>query len=145
MEIKEYVLGFLFNVARTRVVLIEKQKPEDQRGLLNGVGGKIEWKIDKFPSDAMTREFLEDTGVNSTQIIWTEYCELFGEEWNVLVFKAFAEDSVLDAVESITNEKVAVYNINELGNYKTLSNLSWLIGMALDTTKKEYAVTAVID
>jgi len=35
----EYVLGFLMD--NYRVVLIEKQRPAWQKGLLNGVGGHI--------------------------------------------------------------------------------------------------------
>ena len=37
-----YVTGFLFSSDRDRVVLIEKLSPAWQRGLFNGVGGKIE-------------------------------------------------------------------------------------------------------
>ena len=36
-----YVLGFLFRDNCTSVVLIRKDKPRWQAGLLNGVGGKI--------------------------------------------------------------------------------------------------------
>lgn len=49
-----YVAGFMFNEDRTRVALIEKQKPDWQRGKLNGIGGKIE--DDESPVEAMTSE-----------------------------------------------------------------------------------------
>jgi len=40
------VAGFLLSEDRGQVALVEKIKPEWQRGLLNGMGGEIE------PSDA---------------------------------------------------------------------------------------------
>ena len=56
-----YVVGFLFNPDMTEVVLIKKNRPDWQKGLLNGVGGKIESGED--PITAMIREFKEETGV----------------------------------------------------------------------------------
>ena len=56
-----YVVGFLFNPDMTEVVLIKKNRPDWQKGLLNGVGGKIESGED--PITAMIREFKEETGI----------------------------------------------------------------------------------
>jgi len=39
---KTYVAGFMFSPDLENVVLIEKQKPEWQKGKYNAVGGKIE-------------------------------------------------------------------------------------------------------
>jgi len=55
-----YVLGFVFNKSRTKVALIKKNRPEWQAGKLNGIGGKIE--ENEACVDAMSREFLEETG-----------------------------------------------------------------------------------
>src|ERR1700732_2872515 len=49
------VCGFLFN--GSSVLLVEKQKPDWQRGLLNGVGGKVE--DGELPDAAMRRELFE--------------------------------------------------------------------------------------
>jgi 8-oxo-dGTP diphosphatase len=38
----KYVVGFLFNEGKTKVVLIKKNRPDWQKGYFNGVGGKIE-------------------------------------------------------------------------------------------------------
>ena len=38
----EYVVGFMLETLSDRVIVIRKQKPLWQSGLLNGVGGKIE-------------------------------------------------------------------------------------------------------
>ena len=39
---KKYVAGFMFSSDKSEVLLVEKMSPEWQRGLLNGIGGKIE-------------------------------------------------------------------------------------------------------
>jgi len=50
------VVGFCFTLNQQLVVLILKNKPEWQRGKLNGVGGKIKIDTDESPLDAMVRE-----------------------------------------------------------------------------------------
>lgn len=67
-----YVAGFLFNQDQTHVALVEKQKPDWQRGKLNAIGGKIEG--DEDPFDAMVREFREETGATVTE--WRLFCTL---------------------------------------------------------------------
>lgn len=56
-----YVVGFCFNPSMTHVALIEKLKPEWQKGKLNGVGGKVE--DGETAGHAMVREFYEEAGV----------------------------------------------------------------------------------
>jgi hypothetical protein len=53
MKPYRYVAGFLFDSALHNVLLIEKQKPEWQVGMLNAIGGKIEG--DELPMDAKCR------------------------------------------------------------------------------------------
>jgi 8-oxo-dGTP diphosphatase len=60
INFQKYVLGFAFDKS-DNVILVRKQKPKWQKGLLNGVGGKIE--IGETSSDAMFREFREETGL----------------------------------------------------------------------------------
>lgn len=55
-----YVLGFMFNEAKTHVLLVKKNRPAWQAGLLNGIGSKIE--PGEQPLEAMEREFQEETG-----------------------------------------------------------------------------------
>ena len=38
---KHYVLGFIFNRQKDNVLLVEKKRPEWQKGKWNGIGGKI--------------------------------------------------------------------------------------------------------
>ena len=58
---KHYVIGFVFNNSKNRVLLIRKEKPEWMRGRWNGIGGKVE-EDDQNPLSAMYRESNEETG-----------------------------------------------------------------------------------
>jgi len=62
---QDYVLvnAQKFASNHNHILLIEKQKPEWQRGKYNLVGGKIE--PDEDPYDAAQREFAEETGYKS--------------------------------------------------------------------------------
>ena len=55
---KQYVLAFAFTEDKSEIILIEKQKPDWQKGKLNGVGGKVEL-TDTNETEAMIREFRE--------------------------------------------------------------------------------------
>ncbi len=57
---QEYVCGFMFSPDKKQVALIRKTKPEWQKDLLNGIGGKIE--SGESPHEAMVREFYEESG-----------------------------------------------------------------------------------
>ncbi len=69
---KHYVVTFLFTPDLQKVWLIEKQKPEWQKGCLNGIGGKIEdyeapkdegniiIKYNKMKKYQENNEFFED-------------------------------------------------------------------------------------
>lgn len=131
----EYVLGFMFNDAKTKVVLIEKRKPKSQAGYLNGVGGKIETSdvdVHHLPSNnAMVREFREETGVRTAPDDWRHFSTLEGSDWIVYCFVAFNTLAVEHA-STTTDEIVVKVPLIEIPKTKVLSNLHWLIPMSLD-------------
>jgi len=55
----KYAVGFCFDFGWQNVLLIHKQRPEWQRGKLNGLGGHV--REGESPSRAMAREFGEET------------------------------------------------------------------------------------
>jgi 8-oxo-dGTP diphosphatase len=137
----DYVAGFLFSGDREWVVLVEKIRPDWQRGRLNGVGGKIE-ASDASPVAAMVREFEEEAGLRVHG--WEKFCEIQRLGDLTHFFRSFAEGPV-GHVSGIEEEKVSAYPVSEVARLNTMPNLRWLIPMALDAAARatvEYAATA---
>ncbi|MPY21593.1 NUDIX domain-containing protein [Shewanella psychropiezotolerans] len=124
-----YVTGFMFSDNLQNVALISKIKPAWQKGLLNGVGGKIEHS--ETAEEAMAREFMEETGVNTNPEDWKLYTILSRpDEYEVNFF--YMRDDRVYSVRTIEKEKVDVYQSNFLPD-KVIWNLRWLIPLAQDS------------
>lgn len=133
----DYVVGFMFDEAKERVVLIRKTKPKWQEGLFNGVGGKIEcggkpsWGVDwaEKPCDAMAREFKEETGVETRGDQWKFHGTMNGEDWSVWVYSIIGP---VDEVKTIEEEEVVVFDVESLyGVEWVVPNLKWMIPFVL--------------
>ena len=121
----DYVVGFLFRNGGDEVALIRKNKPSWQKGLLNGIGGKIEF--DEHPLTAMIREFEEEAGPYI--INWRCFAVMTLKNGNKIYFYTSHE---IAEVESKTDEEVSWYPVAHLRQYGVLSNLNWLVPLALD-------------
>jgi 8-oxo-dGTP diphosphatase len=130
-----YVAGFMFSADRRYVALIRKQKPDWQRGKLNAIGGKIE-ETDENPTDAMVREFKEETGVLQTQ--WRHFCVLKFRGGEIHFFETTGD---LMALQSAEAEQVAIFRTQNIEDLQTIPNLRWLIPLAMDKD----GVTAVVE
>ena len=126
---QQYVVGFAFSADRSKVVLIEKNRPAWQAGKLNGVGGKVD--ANETHEAAMAREFFEETGVQTTAENWHYFAKLIGRDGDVGCFSLF-NDVALEAKTS-SDEPVVILDtkLDEIRK-KGLSNLPWLLGIALD-------------
>lgn len=141
-----YVVGFAFSSNCEKVVLIQKNRPKWQAGKLNGVGGHVE--EGEGSVDAMVREYREETGVSSAGSDWRRFGHLNGyssgsdESFHVVCYAAF--DDKLLSVHSLTDEIVAVYPAppfdGETAGYPVVSNLNWLIPLALDSKRENYTL-----
>lgn len=132
---KEYVLGFAFSHDRKDIILIQKQKPEWQKGKYNGVGGKIE-ESDSCPLEAMIREFLEETGVDTSPEDWSLYAtmtfndDIMGGKAIVHCFRMFS--NFIYGCKSMEIEQIRNISVeDELHLYPVIDNLPILIPMAL--------------
>lgn len=138
----DYVAGFLFDQSLVNVALVEKQKPEWQRGFHNGIGGKIE--ENETADQAMRREFREETSVDIPT--WIHFCTLIEpmpapSEWSVEFFYAIASGEQFNGLQSVTEETIRAVRISEIGRQiselygevKLMPNLKWLIPMALNS------------
>jgi len=135
LSINKYVVGFAFSEDGSHVALIRKSRPAWQAGKLNGVGGKIE--PGESPIDAIVREFLEETGVDSSCFNWRSVGRLYGDNFELFVFSAFHE--FMQNVVTTTDEIVEVVktDLNYLRD-EGISNLSWLVAAALDRDSSRF-------
>jgi 8-oxo-dGTP diphosphatase len=127
----QYVCGFYFYHLLQRVALIEKKKPKWQAGKLNGIGGKIELR--EATIEAMRREFKEETGIYQND--WNSLIILYGQDWVVYFFYAVAQPQQFEYVQTMEEEEVFKIDINDLQNYDHISNLDFLIPMAINKIK----------
>lgn len=124
----DYTLGFAFNKEMNRVILIKKNRPSWQAGLLNGVGGKVEsW--DASPPAAQAREFREETGIETTPGEWKLFASLNGDDFLVDCFWTTLDDQRFYDYESVTDEAVNQYSLIELQAFQTCPNVPMLIAM----------------
>ena len=118
---------------------MEKKRPDWQAGKLNGVGGKIE--AGETKEQAMCREFFEETGVTTQEDQWHLYCKLVGRYGDVFVYRLF-DDAVLQA-STKGDEEVFIREVDYTAlKAKALSNLVWLIDIALDQAQPIFFVEA---
>ena len=119
-----YVVGFMFNPTKDAVLLIRKTHPVWQKGKLNGVGGRIDG--DESAVGAMSREFLEEVGINHAD--WIQFCVLGdARQWQIHFFYA---TGLIGVAEALTDEKPEIHCVNGLPK-DTIPNLHWLLPMAL--------------
>jgi 8-oxo-dGTP diphosphatase len=127
MDYTRYVAGFLFRNQGREVALIRKNKPDWQKGKLNGIGGKIE--AGESPLIAMHREFQEETGADVFD--WRPVaCLEFLGNGRVYFFAAEGDFSL----KSTTDEIVGWYPVKLVlqMSLDPLPNLSWLLPLALE-------------
>lgn len=130
---KAYVLGFLFSLDKQYVWFLRKTKPEWQKGLLNGAGGKVE-ECDRSYFEAMNREFMEETGLFITN--WNHFCTITDDkEYDVACYCAFSDE----VPKTTTDEIISRHEVNNLPT-DMVFNCYWLIPMALKCEGSKYVV-----
>ena len=136
---KNYTLGFAFSADRSKVALMMKNRPAWQAGKMNGIGGKLE--ENESPNEAMVREFFEETGVKTDIADWHYYTKIVGRDGDVYCYRMF-NDKVFD-VKTTSDEDVVLLDTSlDIIRQKALSNVAWLIGIALDDNQPIFFVEA---
>lgn len=126
-----YVLGLAFSQDFSRVVMIRKNRPEWQRGFMNGVGGHVE---DSDPGliHAMSREFKEETSVDINHMRWLNFLEFGNAEWKVWCFTTTLSEQELQSVMTTTDEEVMVVSMTNIHDIATIPNIRWMVPLAID-------------
>lgn len=143
--IKDYVLGFVFDLREKQVLLIQKLKPDWQKGFLNGIGGKVEFDKDATLADAMSREFMEEATANIAPNAWTHFCTMIGKNCPDGDWKVYCYYFVLSSLKQVTkqdikrgeNELILWVPLSKIKSVegdesRLLGNIPWLVSMSLD-------------
>jgi len=136
VERKRYVVGFMLDPMLSKVVLVRKLRPDFQRGLLNGVGGKVgDLRSDETAEEAMPREFEEETG--GANLNWRKFLCLLTAHSDITFFYAVGNVYV---AKTLTDEEIGVYDIDDVMNRcDTMPNIRWCIQMARSIAFGEHA------
>lgn len=130
-----YCLGFVFNQTRDSVLLIRKERPDWQRGKLNGVGGKLEYQED--PCLGMVREFKEETDVDTVLSMWNKFAELiFDNDGGELHAYWLVDQYTFDNAKTVTDEPLQRITVDQLQHTDhVIPNLKWLVPAALSAMR----------
>lgn len=127
---KSLVVGFLFNESFTGAVLIRKNRPDWQVGLLNGVGGHVEPE-DEDAHAAMQREAREELNID---LPWTQFADVqIGDETEIGFF--YATSPNWQDASTVTDELIEFHHVEQghLAKFANeIPNLRWLIPMAIN-------------
>lgn len=127
-----YITGFMYSTDKEKVALINKLSPAWQRGLINGIGGKMEG--DESPSQGMVREFEEETGVKTLESDWKLFT-VISRPGKYNVHFLYCISSKITKVRTIEREVVGIFEVDKLPR-NVIHNLHWLIPMSLDPSLK---------
>jgi 8-oxo-dGTP diphosphatase len=138
---KKYTVGFIFTPGFEQVLLVHKNRPEWQKGLLNGVGGKIEEGEESV--DCMVREVREETKLETQAKDWHFYAKIQNAERFVDFYACIYSGNITDA-QTTTDEPVAWFPVSALPE-NVIFNLRWLIPLAIDSVRSGKIVAMVQD
>lgn len=126
----QYVVGIVTNKDKTVGAFLRKNRPEWQKGKLNGFGGKIE--SGEAPVEAMVREFYEEAGVQTANSQW-QYLGKFFKYPSFCVHAYSLSDDCFEDITQTEEEEIvwSKLSLDELQR-EGVPNLAWLVAMALD-------------
>lgn len=127
---KKFTVGFMFDENLENVLLIHKNRPEWQMGKINGLGGKFEEGEESL--DCIAREIKEESGLDTDKDKWVFIGNMYNDKLLLDIY-AYVH-SGLDSKKSLTDEELEIFPVNKLPK-NIISNLSWLIPMAIDKVK----------
>lgn len=145
-ELKGYVLGLAFSRNKKDILLIQKTRPEWQKGLYNGVGGKVE-NFDKSSRHAMVREFQEKTGILTRNSDWEELAtlvshnDIMGGTAIVYCYKLQSNVIYQAKQQEQEEEKPEIIKLENIYSIPCTPNLPLLVGMTFSEFSGSYLET----
>lgn len=135
-----YVLGFIFNSDYSEVLLIQKNRPDWQKGKLNGIGGHLE--EGENARSAVSREVHEESSLLILSDNWSYVIDAEWENGEMSVFTVRYEKDMKDA-KSMTDEVVGWFDLFQLPE-NVIPNLQWMIPLCKNVLTTETSIEKVI-
>ena len=124
---KQYVLGFAFDKAKKKAVLILKNYPAFQCNKFNGIGGEI--RHDESPAQAMTREFYKETGAQSSPTDWDYYACINHKDYIIYCFAMFSD--IIKDCSTVTEEIIVIKQVSLVEHLPLVTKTKELLRLAL--------------
>lgn len=125
---KQYCLGFMFSEDMKRVLMIRKLKPEFQKNKMNGIGGMVE--PGETSEQAMVRECIEETGLETTIPQWKKFCVM---QTPIYLVDCFWSIGDIDKFQQLEKEQLEIITVKDLNVREDLChNIMWLVHLILD-------------
>ena len=125
---RKFTLGFIFDSASRHVLLVHKERPEWQKGKVNGVGGKYE--SGEGAEACIQRETQEETTLEIPESNWVYVGVIHQEKGDVDVLAARYRGSMEDAKRN-DDEEIGWFPIDALPE-NVMTNVSWLVPLSLE-------------
>lgn len=104
-----YVVGIVTD--GSKILLLRKNNPDWQKGLYNGVGGKVD--LDETPFEAIIRECQKEVGLEISN--WSEIETIpLQSGVDLTYFFAVIEEEKLKKAQSLQDERVEFFDIDNL-------------------------------
>ena len=93
------------------ILLLRKNNPDWQRGLYNGIGGKVE--LNTTPLETIIKKCQEELGVNISN--WIELdSEISSSGIEIVYFLTTLNEGEIKKLQSQTDERAELFSINNL-------------------------------
>ncbi len=93
------------------ILLLKKNNPDWQKGLYNGIGGKVE--LNTTPLETIIKKCQEELGVNISN--WIELdSEISSSGIEIVYFLTTLNESEIKKLQSQTDERAELFSINNL-------------------------------
>ena len=93
------------------ILLLKKNNPDWQKGLYNGIGGKVE--LNTTPLETITKKCQEELGVNISN--WIELdSEISSSGIEIVYFLTTLNEGEIKKLQSQTDERAELFSINNL-------------------------------
>jgi hypothetical protein len=150
---RSYVLGFVFNEARTHTLLQFKNSSTRYPGKLNGFGAGVDGKV-LNPAEFMALTFKEQTGIDTSALQWAPFGRYSLDpafkrqpgSYSIRLFVTTLEDDEgFETFRNSAGDDVVRTPINlEVFARKGAQGIGWMVAAALEHLKFGTTFTAEI-